>query len=361
MIDVSKEADWMIEAIGLARLAQGCVEPNPMVGAVLVRDGQVVARGWHEHFGGPHAEINALHDAQQQGIDPAGLMMAVTLEPCCHHGKTPPCVDALIDAKLARVIVAMMDPDPRVSGQGIAQLREAGITVDVGLCEQAARQLNEPFIKRTSTGLPWVIVKWAQTLDGRIATRTGDSQWISNKASRQYVHQLRSRVDAIIVGVNTAIADDPALTAREVEIKRQALRIVIDPNARLPRDAKMLHDKGPRVVVAGRDGDVPFTGGDLSPVLRYLADQHDAANVLVEGGAGLIGSLFTHGLVDQVLAFVAPKLLGDDQAIPIASGMAVSRIVDAWGLTLRGVERLGDDVLLDYRTASAHAKSTKNK
>ncbi len=349
MVGVTGEEQAMRAALDLARTGRGAVEPNPMVGAVLLREGQVVAGSCHQRFGGPHAEIEALADAERKGINPAGLTMAVTLEPCRHLGKTPPCTDALIAAKLSRVVVAMLDPDSRMAGQGVAQLSRAGIHVDVGVCEAEARDLNSPYLKRTTTGLPWVIVKWAQTLDGRIATHSGDSKWISNDESRQRVHQVRARVDAIIIGVNTAIRDNPALTARDVEIKRRALRVVVDPNGRMPADAKMLSDGGPPVLIAGRD--IPFTGHDLTPVLQHLAREHHATNVLVEGGATLIGSLFERGQVDQVLAFIAPKLLGDERAIAAAHGLRIDRIAEAHPLQLRTVERFGDDVLLDYRLA----------
>lgn len=353
MAAVKPETQWMTEALELARRGEGHVEPNPMVGAVLVRRGEVVARGYHEQFGGPHAEIVALDDAMRRGVDPSGATMVVTLEPCCHHGKTGPCTEAIVAAKVARVVVAATDPDPRVSGQGIEALRAAGVKVDVGVCQAEARELIGPFIKRTRTGLPWVIVKWAQTLDGRIATYTGDSKWISNAESRRFVHRVRARVDAIMVGVGTAVADDPQLTARDVEVKRRAVRVVVDPNGRLPSKAKMLNDDGPAVVIAGKG--VPFDisggGGDLEPVLRYLVQRHDATNVLVEGGAGLIGSLFEHGHVDQVLAFVAPKILGDERAPGAARGLRVDHIAQAHPLQLRTCHRLGDDVLLDYRVA----------
>lgn len=350
MARVIDEVKWMTEALQLARRGQGRVEPNPMVGAVLVRDGRVVARGLHERFGEAHAEVNALADARRRGVDVRGATMAVTLEPCSHHGKTPPCAEALVAAQVGRVIVGTGDPDPRVSGRGIACLRAAGIAVDVGVCEAEARELVAPFVKRVTTGLPWVIVKWAQTLDGRIATSTGDSKWISNEQSRRFVHELRARVDAIVVGVGTAIADDPALTARGVEVKRAALRVVIDPRNRLPRTAKMLHDAGPPVLVAGRD--IPFAGGDPEPVLRWLAQERGATNVLVEGGATLVGSLFAHGHVDQVLAFIGPKLLGDERAVGAVRGLRVERIARATPLLLRAVERFGDDVLLDYRAGA---------
>jgi len=267
----------------------------------------------------------------------------VTLEPCAHHGKTPPCAQALIDAKLARVIVAMADPFEQVAGRGLAMLRDAGIAVEVGVEEAAARRLNEPFIKHVSTGRPWVIVKWAQTLDGRIATAIGDSRWISNESSRRFVHQTRARVDAIITGVGTVLADDPALTARGVEVCRVARRVVVGPRDVLPEDAKLLTDGGPPVLFHEN-------AADLRSLLETLGREHLATNVLVEAGGGLVGRLFDQGLVDQVLAFIAPKLLGDAEAHGPLRGRSVPNIHEAHALDLADLRRFGEgDVMLDYR------------
>lgn len=338
----------MGEALSLAALGRGCVEPNPMVGAVLLREGVVVARGYHQRFGEPHAEVNALADAKTKGIDPRGLTMCVTLEPCAHHGKTPPCAHALIEAGVGRVVIAMVDPFEQVAGRGVAMLREAGVAVEVGVMEDEARRLNEAFIKRVTAGLPWVIVKWAQTLDGKTATATGHSQWISNPQSRDRVHQWRGRVDAVMVGVGTAIADNPLLTARptqapantaEPTVKRLARRLVVDRSGRLPADAKMLHDGGPPVTVLT---------GDLRDELQQLAAQ-GVTNLLVEGGATLVGALLQEKLVDQLLVFTAPKLVGDAAALPAVQGLACDTMDHALRLQLVDVERLGDDVMLDYR------------
>jgi len=382
-------SEAMDRALGLAKRGQGRVEPNPMVGAVLLRDGHIVGQGYHERFGGPHAEINALADAAARGEDVRGLTMCVTLEPCGHHGKTPPCAEALIQAGVGRVVVAMVDPYEKVAGRGAAMLRDAGIAVEVGVGEAQAQHLNEPFIKRVATGLPWVIAKWAQTLDGKTATAAGHSQWISNPQSRAMVHRLRSRVDAIMVGVGTVIADNPSLTARPGEsppppevspessggdakersggssggggegggsffenaptspppisdkpaIQRLARRLVVDRSGRMPSDAKMLHDNGPPVTILA---------GELRSELKQLASE-GVTNVLVEGGATLVGALLREQLVDQLLVFSAPKLVGDAKAIPAARGLECATMADALALELRDVQRLGDDVLLDYR------------
>ena len=336
------DAEAMRRALELALRGRGRVEPNPMVGAVLLRDGVILGEGHTQPFGGPHAEVQALADARQRGHDPAGATLVVTLEPCSHHGKTPPCADAVLDAGIARVVTAMVDPFPEVAGRGIERLRAAGVAVEVGLMEAQARRLNEPFLKRVATGLPWVIVKWAQTLDGKTATATGHSQWISNQASRARVHQLRGRVDAVMVGVGTVIADDPQLTARLPDGQappRIARRVVVDRSGRMPADAKLLHDSGPPVTVLG---------GGLRDGLKQLADE-GATNILVEGGATLVGALLQERLVDQLLVFTAPKLVGDAAALPAVQGLSCATMDDALPLELVDVERLGDDVLLDYR------------
>lgn len=340
-----------------------------MVGAVLLRDGRIVAEGWHARHGGPHAEIAALSDARDKGIDPAGLTMVVTLEPCCHHGKTPPCTDALIQARLAKLVVAMPDPFDEVSGRGIKQLREAGIEVEVGIREDQARRLNEAFIKKVTAGLPWVIVKWAQTLDGKIAARTGDSQWISSDASRRRVHELRGRVDAVMVGIGTVLADDPQLTARDVEMRRVARRVVLDPQLRMTGDERLFQTPEPVTIAYEAREETrirdrfphaePFALEkwcgrrlDLEPLLRHLAREHQATNILVEGGAGLTGSLLEQGLVDQVLAFIAPRLMGDVEALDPVSGSPCASIAESVQLELRSHERIADDLLLDYRVKS---------
>ncbi|MEO0514733.1 MAG: bifunctional diaminohydroxyphosphoribosylaminopyrimidine deaminase/5-amino-6-(5-phosphoribosylamino)uracil reductase RibD [Planctomycetota bacterium] len=340
------DADLMKEAMGralaLAERGRGTVEPNPMVGAVLLQGDEIVAEGYTQPYGGPHAEAQMLADAAARDVSASGGTVCVTLEPCSHVGKTPPCAEALIAAGVARVVVATQDPYHEVAGRGIQALRDAGIVVDVGLMEAEARRQNEAFFKRVTTGLPWVIVKWAQTLDGKTATATGHSQWISNERSRLRVHELRGRVDAVMVGVGTAIADDPLLTARLPDgqtPQRAARRLVVDRSGRLPATAAMLHDGGPPVSVLT---------GDLGDELRQLAAD-GVTNVLVEGGATLVGALLREQLVDQLLVFTAPKLVGDAAALPAVQGLPCDSMDEALALELVDVERLGDDVLLDYR------------
>lgn len=383
----------MRRALALAARGRGLVEPNPMVGCVLVSDGKILAGGFHKRFGGPHAEVVALADAAKKGVDVRACEMFVALEPCCHHGKTPPCTDAILKARPRRVVVAMIDPFEKVAGQGVARLRAAGLSVDVGVCESEARELNAPFIKRVTAGLPWVIAKWAQSVDGRIAARDGTSKWISGEASREAVHRLRGHVDAIVVGVGTVLADDPSLTARpasERDVRRVARRVVIDPRLRIPDSAKLLpdarHDSA-RVTIAVAEqaladettarraeamrargveivamppaypesshAAIPGSASRLalSPLLSHLAAAHGSTNVLVEGGATLLGALFEQNLVDELRVFVSPKLIGDADATPAVRGVTCESVARARALILREIERLGDDVVLRYFTS----------
>ncbi len=329
----------MQSALELAERGQGFVEPNPMVGCVLIsgegtREGELLGEGFHRCFGQAHAEREAIADARQRGHADrlAGCTAVVTLEPCNHTGKTPPCTDALIEARVGRVVAAMEDPDPRVAGSGFSRLREAGIDVSVGVCEAEARRLNAPFIKRLERGLPWVIAKWAQTLDGKVATASGNSKWISNDASRRIVHELRARVDAVMVGVGTAIVDEPSLTARDVEVKRIARRVIVD-----------------RSGTTKRGGFEVLDGNHLENELRRLSNQ-GVTNVLLEGGPTLMGAMFDAGLVDEAWVFVAPKVFGDTSGRSAVEtpGRSCDAIAEAWNLKLECVERVGDDVWLRY-------------
>ena len=371
-----RDEDFMREAIALARNGLGRAEPNPMVGAVIVKDGQIVAGGYHQRYGGAHAEVNALNDCKSKGIDPAGFTMYVTLEPCSHFGKQPPCAKAVIDAGIKRVVIAMPDRFPPVDGKGIPMLRDAGVEVEVGVCQTEAEQLAEAYIKQSETNLPWTIIKWAQTLDGKTATRTGDSKWISNETSRQRVHEVRARVDAVMVGIGTVRADNPTLTARDVDIKRTARRVVVDPNLSLPNPCKLLDtleqapltiavderlfDDEPDRLKAFAELGVELVGLprlhnsntshlDLRPLLEHLHAAHQAMNVLVEGGTRLNSTLIEQGLADQIMVFIAPRVVGDANALGSVLGPPCDKIADAKALTLRSIEQLGEDVLLDYR------------
>src|SRR5262249_38998319 len=247
------EWQWMRRALELAERGRGQVEPNPLVGAVVVRAGQAVGEGWHQHFGEAHAEVHALGAAGEAARD---ATLYVTLEPCCHHGKTPPCTDAILRAGIRRVVAAMTDPFPQVAGQGVAMLRAGGVEVAVGLGEAEARRLNAPYLKLLAAGRPYVHAKWAMTLDGKIATRTGDSKWISNEAARQRVHALRGRMDAILVGIDTVLADDPQLTARPPG-PRTPTRIILDSRGRLPSDSLLARSARDVPVLLATTEDLP--------------------------------------------------------------------------------------------------------
>ncbi len=350
---------WMRRALDLAARGRGAVEPNPLVGAVVVRGDTAVGEGWHERFGGPHAEVNALAAA---GEAARGATLYLTLEPCCHHGKTPPCTDAVLRAGVARVVAATADPFPQVAGRGAAALRAAGVAVEFGPCELEARRLNAPYLKLVSTGLPYVHLKWALTLDGKVATRTGDSRWVSNEASRRRVHELRGRVDAIVVGIGTALADDPLLTARPPG-PRTATRVVLDSSVRLTATSKLVTTarEVPTLVVAAEGVPqereaalrgfgcevltLPANAGrpDIVKLIRELGRRR-FSNVLVEGGPCVSGAFLDAGAADEVHAFVAPKLFGGADARSAVEGRGVGRVADALVFPHQAVEVLDGDV-----------------
>jgi diaminohydroxyphosphoribosylaminopyrimidine deaminase/5-amino-6-(5-phosphoribosylamino)uracil reductase len=354
---------YMARALELARHGEGRVEPNPMVGCVIVRDGRVVGEGWHQRFGGPHAEIEALRAA---GDAARGATVYVTLEPCAHMGKTPPCTAALVAAGVARVVAGCRDPHPRVDGRGLAELERSGVDVTVGVLEDAATDLIAPFAKLAANGRPWVIAKWAMTIDGKLATRTGASRWISGEESRARVHVLRGRVDAIVVGRGTAAADDPLLTARPPG-PRVATRIVLDSQASLSLDSQLVRtsSEGPVMVAtcanapAGRCQELRERGVEVwpsagaSPGQRWteLLDElgrRQMTNVLVEGGAQVLGTLADLGEIDEVHAFVAPLLVGGPAASPIA-GRGAAAIETALRLDRAVVEQMGPDAYIHGR------------
>lgn len=360
---------WMRHALSLAKQGEGGVEPNPMVGCVLVRDGQAIGQGWHRRCGGPHAEIDALggRDPAQQ-IDAAGATAYVTLEPCSHFGRTPPCVDALIAAQVSRVVVAIEDPFPKVQGRGLQRLREAGIQVESGVMAPEARQLMAPYLMRVTNGRPWMIAKWAMTLDGKIATSSGSSQWISNETSRAKVHALRSRVDAVMVGSATALVDDPLLTARGANaelLPKQPVRVVCDRRLRLPPNSALAQSASTSPVIIATCDEVDEsraaalidTGCEVLrlPASEYLAallqdlGSRQMTNVLLEGGATLAGALLDAQLVDEVWAFIAPKIVGGEQAPTPLGGSGVMRMADALPLQHLEVETSDGDILVRGR------------
>ena len=359
----------MRRALELAARGEGHVEPNPMVGAVLVDDElNLLGEGYHERFGGPHAEINAL---QQAGERAAGATLFVTLEPCCHHGKTPPCSRAVIAAGVKRVVAAMADPAPHVAGSGITELRSAGIEVEVGLLGDEAARLVAPFTKFFTTGLPWVHAKWAMTLDGKIATRTGASKWISSEASRHIVHALRGRMDAIVVGSGTVTADDPLLAARPPG-PRIASRVVVDSRAELPLESQLVRTiaEAPVIVAASAEADERDTARleragvevlrmpaeesgsqarvDLRALLHELG-RRQMTNVLVEGGGRVLGSLFDQQLIDEVHVFVAPKIVGGKAARTPVGGLGLAEIPQTVSLDRHQIQIIDGDTYIRGR------------
>ena len=357
----------LARAVELARRGIGRATPNPNVGAVVVAGDEVVGEGWHERFGGPHAEVNALRAA---GDAARGATLYVSLEPCAHTGKTPPCTEAIVEAGIARVVVASDDPSEKAAGRGLGILRDEGIDVVVADGELAtrARLDNQAFRKHSRTGRPWVLFKAALTLDGKVATHTGDSKWISGETSRALGHQWRASVDAVAVGIGTALADDPQLTARFDGVERQPRRIVFDSEARLPLDSQLVQaaPDPPLTVVVGRAAKrantdalemagaevIVATGGNEQARVRSALDQLGAQGVtavLLEGGPHLAGAFFDAGEIDEARLFLAPLLLGGRTARDPLEGEGVERIDDALRALTLDCEHVGQDVLISAR------------
>lgn len=351
------DREFMERALALAERGRGRTSPNPMVGCVVVREGRVVAEGFHERAGGPHAEVNALRGAG----DVSDATLYVTLEPCSHDGKTPPCVDLLKSRRPKRVVAAMVDPNPLVSGRGIAALRETGVAVDVGVLEAEARRLNEAFIKHITTGMPFVIAKCAMSLDGKIATRTGDSKWVTGETARAHVHRLRNEVDAILVGSRTVMLDDPSLTTRLPGGKsKDPIRVILDADDYLSPDRKVFQHEGDAptwvAVPEGRTANVDADevlqiahaegGLDLRALMRELG-RRDVQSVLIEGGGATHASAFEAGVVDKVMFFVAPKIVGGRDAVPSVGGAGVGTMSEAILLRDMKATAVGEDILIE--------------
>jgi diaminohydroxyphosphoribosylaminopyrimidine deaminase/5-amino-6-(5-phosphoribosylamino)uracil reductase len=358
----------LARAVDLAERGRGRTSPNPLVGAVVVADGEVLGEGWHTRAGALHAEREAL--AACAGADTAGATIYVSLEPCCHHGRTPPCTDAIVEAGIARVVIASEDPSEHASGRGPGILRDEGIEVLFAEGELAARarRLNQPFRKHTRTGRPHVRFKSAMTLDGKVATRTGDSKWISGEDSRARAHAWRAEADAVVVGIGTALADDPQLTARIDGVERQPRRVVFDSEGRLPLHSVLVRGahEVPLTVVVGRaaprtatdalevaGAEVIVATGENEPArVRSALDQLGASgitSILLEGGPHLAGAFLDAGEVDCVALFIAPVVLGGGNARDPIEGEGAERIADAVRALSLSVERIGDDVLLEAR------------
>jgi len=356
---------YMGQALSLARLALGQASPNPAVGAVVVKKGVVVGQGYTQPPGSHHAEVLAL---KQAGEKARGGVMYVTLEPCCHYGRTPPCTEAIISAGIKRVHMAMLDPNPSVSGRGKDELERKGIKVYLGEHEEEAKEINEAYIKFITTGIPFVTAKFAVSLDGKIATRKGDSRWISGREARKYVHCLRYTTDAIMAGVNTVLADDPHLTTRcsggrGGTARKQPLRVIVDGEGRTPLTARIFNEPGKtllalgKVAKPGEKAAFAQAGAEILelPTAEVLVDlgkllealgRWEITSVLVEGGGILLGSLFDHGLVDKVIAFIAPIIIGGAEAKTAVVGKGVDKVAESFRLERVRVEKLGDDLMV---------------
>ncbi|WKV07625.1 bifunctional diaminohydroxyphosphoribosylaminopyrimidine deaminase/5-amino-6-(5-phosphoribosylamino)uracil reductase RibD [Thermoanaerobacterium sp. CMT5567-10] len=352
---------YMKRALQLARLGLGHTNPNPLVGAVIVKNGRIIGEGYHEYYGGPHAEINALKSVKE---DVKGAQLYVTLEPCCHYGKTPPCVDAIVKSGIKDVYIAMEDPNKLVSGKGIKHLKEAGLNVYTGLLKEQAEKVNEIFIKYITTKKPYVILKSAMTIDGKIATITGDSKWITNEKSREHVHMMRGSVMAIMVGINTVIKDNPYLTTR-IDGLKNPLRVIVDSRGRIPLDANVVIDKSATTIVATTDM-MPYKkvkalrdlGVDVVVLdklngevdLKKLMDmlgERGIDSVIIEGGGTLNYSALKEGIVDKVMFYIAPKIIGGSNSLTPVEGKGIDLIKDAIIVEKLDVKRFDDDILIE--------------
>ena len=358
-----KDFKFMKMAIDLSKKGYGTVNPNPLVGAVIVKNGEIIGEGYHEYYGGHHAEINAINNTKESVKE---ATMYVTLEPCNHYGKTPPCTDRIIKEKFSRVVIGIMDPNKIVIGKGAKKLRQAGILVETGIMEDEINIINEVFIKYITTKQPFCAMKTAMSLDGKISTYTGNSKWISNEKSRKWVHELRHRYSGIMVGVNTIIKDDPDLTDRsDYEIKKHPVRIVLDSNGRTPLNSKILNTSYAKTIIAVTENansefikSVNKNGAkviicpekdkrvDLSYLMHELGKQ-SIDSILLEGGSTLNFSALKEGVVDKIFSFIAPKLIGGDTSKTPVGGLGFDSLEKAISLNIKNIKRFDQDILVE--------------
>lgn len=357
------DEDYMELALKLAAKGRGHVSPNPMVGAVIVKNNRIISQGYHQRFGKGHAEINAIKNARE---NIAGSTLYVTLEPCCHEGKTPPCIDSIIEHKIARVVIGTIDSNPLVSCGGINYLQSRGIEVKTGVLENDCRKLNEVFFHFMETGLPFVTIKYAQTLDGRIATATGQSKWISSDNSLKFAHKLRAQHDAVLVGIKTVINDDPELTVRLVR-GRNPLRVIVDSELKISEQSRVLQNisKAKTLIattknssdqrfqsIAASDVEIITVDADdqgnvdLKKLLKLLASRK-ISSVLIEGGAQIITSILKDNLANRLVIIIAPKILG--KGIEAVGDLNITNLDLAKKLSIRKIVRSGDDIIIDSR------------
>lgn len=373
----------MRRAIELAKKGGGFVHPNPLVGCVVVKDGHIIAEGYHEKYGGFHAERNALTYCKTETNE---ALLYVTLEPCCHYGKTPPCTEIIIEKGIKKVFVGILDPNPLVAGKGVKMLQDAGIEVEVGICEDEIRELNKVFLKYITTKRPYVIMKTAMTLDGKIAAHTGDSKWVTNEESRKMVHQLRGEMAGVVVGIGTVLADDPMLTCRLEGNHHQPIRIVVDSNLRIPIDSQLVKTaKEYKTIIATtvisteaeRSGEISFNCRRFLDSLRSLemtgaeiiecqsnnnrVDINDLMtrlgsmgidSLLLEGGSTLDAAFLEAGCVDEVWAFIAPKIIGGSDAKTPVAGKGIDRMCDAINLQNIDIQNINGDILIKGKICS---------
>ncbi len=355
---------YMKRAIELALMAKGKTSPNPMVGAVIVKGGKIVGEGYHKKAGMPHAEINAIDAAGKGAKD--GIMY-INLEPCCHQGRTPPCTKALIKSGIKKVVVGMVDPNPIVSGKGIKELKDAGIQVSVGLLEKECRRINEVYLKYITTGMPFVLLKVAMSLDGKIATHTKESKWITGKPSREMVHQLRDEVDAVMVGIGTVLHDDPNLT---VDLKKKRvsdpIRIIVDSSLRIPLDANVLKSvsKSGAIIAATKRADdkkmsalkekridvLIIEGNEQRVNLMKLMEElgkREITSIMIEGGSELNSSAIEEGIVDKIIFFIAPRIIGGKDGISSVGGRGIVKLEDSLNIRDVHVDRIGSDIVVE--------------
>ena len=369
------EEKYMRRAIELAKKGSGHVNPNPLVGAVIVRDGEIIGEGYHECYGQLHAERNAIANAKKRGNSLEGSTIYVTLEPCCHYGKTPPCTEAIIEEKIARVVVGSDDPNPLVSGKGFQMLREKGIEVIPHFLKEECDAMNHVFFHYIRTGTPYVAMKYAMTMDGKIACYTGDSKWVTGEESRAHVQTLRNHYKGIMAGIGTVLADDPMLNCR-IEGRRDPIRIIADSHLRIPMDSQLVRTAGqqPLIVACLPDADeekaaqlqekgvevlrIPgVTTADITeeqkevislPVLMKELGARKIDGILLEGGGQLNESALQAGIVDRIYCYIAPKIFGGAQAKTPVEGQGLAKAADAWHFTRIGMQEFGQDILLEY-------------
>ena len=356
------EEVYMNLALELAKKGKGRVNPNPMVGAVIVKNDQIIGKGYHEEYGQSHAEVNALNSTTE---DAAGATMYVTLEPCSHFGKTPPCVDKIIESKIVKVVIASLDPNPLVAGAGVKKLIDAGIEVVVGVLDEENKKLNEVFMKYIVSKKPFVVMKSAMSLDGKIATRTGESKWISSEKSRKEVHKLRNELMGILVGVNTIIKDDPELTCR-LENGKNPIRIIVDSNLRIPLDSKVIKDthKARTIIVTTEKADKyiikDLESKGVEVIIAKLKDKRvdlqdmmvklgelKIDSILLEGGSTLNFSALKQNVVDKIQVYIAPKLIGGENSKTPIGGMGIDSLQDAFKIKDMVLKTIGEDILIE--------------